>query len=213
MNFFSGLSSRLADARFAANLIVFYGLVVVTFVGSLMLRRFLSRGGSHLVSWTGFHWLGKVGDVAAHRARKVLFWVTLIALAGITGLGFGYHLLGRDVREDLFGWFGRLSAAELLALGCDAAAIVGVGITSWFVLRMVRRWRPSVEALVLRHVGRPANEETLRNWFRFSSVIPCRHSPGGGVGGRPSGWPRKPGRCHRGICAAGPLPFWSLPAS
>ena len=75
MIIFAGIAETLSDARFDANLIAFYGVVVVLVLVALLIRRLLARDKP--VSWTGLHWLDTLGDEATAHARKLLWWGSL----------------------------------------------------------------------------------------------------------------------------------------
>ena len=75
------LSTKLADGRLGANLIAVHGIITVTVLVSLILRRIVSRGSSRLARWTGQRWLETAGEEAARRVRMLLFWLTLAAIA------------------------------------------------------------------------------------------------------------------------------------
>jgi len=165
MEFFVRLGTLLSDRRLGMHLIVAHGLVTAVVLASLLIRSFVLRGGSRLMRLTGLRWLEAVGDEAVRHGRRVLFWLTLGAIAFIA-LGTGvYHFVGRDIRIDLQDAYDRLSTGELLALGINALILLAIAMGSWFAVRMVRRLRPLLERQVTPWVQRPGNGTALRRWF------------------------------------------------
>ncbi|HZU38959.1 MAG TPA: hypothetical protein VFA18_23735, partial [Gemmataceae bacterium] len=98
MHFLDRVRDALADARLDANLLAFYGLGVAVIIVALILRRLLATGGNRIAAWAGEHWLGAVGEEASRRARRWLFWLTLLAVLAITVGGTVFHLKDGEVR-------------------------------------------------------------------------------------------------------------------
>jgi small conductance mechanosensitive channel len=165
MDIFSRLSTALADARLGANLIAVHGLVTVTIIVSLVLRRLVRRGGSRVTRWTGLPWLQDVGDEAARRARALLFWLTSGVLLTSALAGVGYHMAGRDIRSDVENWYARLTPARLLRSGLRTGVAVAVLLAAWLAVRAVRRLMPVAHAQVRALLGKAANEDLLARWF------------------------------------------------
>src|SRR5687767_15096703 len=105
MDILATVSSLFADDRFAANLIAFYSVVVLTVLAALIARRLLARGGTGLADLTRTYGLESVGEEAARRLRALLFWATTAAVVLTTAAGLAYHSLGGDVRNDLGAWY------------------------------------------------------------------------------------------------------------
>jgi len=158
MEIWSRIRAVFADDRLDANLIGFYGGVVVIFIVSLVLRRLLLRSGHRLARWTGVQWLGAVSEEACRHVRGLLFWLTLLAMA-VTGVaGVVYHMAGRDLRDDAALWYSRLTVEELFQLGINLGLLCVVGVVTWFAGWAIRRIRPKLEAHGQACVGCTANQ-------------------------------------------------------
>src|SRR5258708_3664006 len=105
MEVLSRLSSTLADGRLGANLIAVHGVITLTVIVSLTLRRLVNKGSTRLAGWTGLRWLESAGEEAARRVQALLFRLTLIGIALTLLAGISYHALGRDIRHDSAGWY------------------------------------------------------------------------------------------------------------
>jgi small conductance mechanosensitive channel len=161
----SSLFDRLADGRFSANLLTFYGLVVAIILAGLVLRRLLSRGGSRLSTLKGFRWMETVGAEAVRRARVCLFWLTF-GIVVVTAMGgIAYHMAGRDIRSDVSTWYEQFTVAEILQLATIAGIVVALALGAWFAGRLIRRLRPGLEVRIRRLVERPDNQPSLQSWF------------------------------------------------
>ncbi len=177
MDILSRFGNAFADARLGANLVAVHGMITVTVIASLLLRRVIIRGGSGLGDRTGLPWLEAAGEEAVRRARSLLFWLTLGALFLTVVAGIGYHFVGRDIRNDLAESYQQLTVAELLHAGLSFGALLAVLLAAWFAVRLVRRVWPFLEAQVKARVGHSAHEETLRRWFvllRFYAILAIR---------------------------------------
>ena len=100
MIFAASIGQRLADGRVSANLLTFYGLIVLVILAGLIVRALLARGRSRLTALKGFRWIQNIGQEAVPRLR---FLVTLLSLAislVLTLGGVAYHWAGRDVRQN-----------------------------------------------------------------------------------------------------------------
>jgi moderate conductance mechanosensitive channel len=167
MDILPRIRSALADERFSANLVALYGLIIALVVASLILRRILLRGGVRLAELTGHEWLHKLTGKASRHAGRALFWLTLTGVFVATSLGFAYHSLGRDVRQDLSGWYEKLTAEEIFHLGVTAACVVALMAATWLGLRIGRRLIPRCEAQLTRWLGRATTEESMSQFFRL----------------------------------------------
>src|SRR5437879_2630788 len=80
MDFLSRLNvtNALADARLGANLIAIHGVIAVTVIAALFIRRLIIRGGNRLSRWTGLRWLEVAGDEAIRRLRTLLSRLTVL---------------------------------------------------------------------------------------------------------------------------------------
>ena len=78
MIFAASIGQRLADGRVSANLLTFYGLIVLVILAGLIVRALLARGRSRLTALKGFRWIQNIGQEAVPRLR---FLVTLLSLA------------------------------------------------------------------------------------------------------------------------------------
>jgi small conductance mechanosensitive channel len=165
MEVLSRLRNLFADGRFDANLIAVYGIIVVTVIASLVLRRLLVNGHSRLAEWTSHHWLHAVGQEASRHARTVLFWTTVAALVLTTAGGLVYHLAGRDVRSDATAATGAIETKDWIALALVLGELVGLVVVARAGVWLVRRLGPSLEARLPEWLGRPANQEHVRHWF------------------------------------------------
>jgi small conductance mechanosensitive channel len=167
MDVLTRLTSTLANGRLGANLIAIHGLITVTVLLSLALRRFIIRGGNEAAHWSGLHWLQVAGEEAARRARIFLFWLTLAALLALAGGGVAYHLAGRDARDDVRTWYAQFSAEEVFDAGLHGAAVLATLAAAWCAVRTVRRLRPALERLAARWAGQPEGDATLGHFFRL----------------------------------------------
>lgn len=148
---FAGIADVLADARFDANLIAFYGFIVLLVLVALIMRRLLAR--DRPVNWTGLHWLDTLGDEATAHARKLLGWATFAAIALLTLAGLGYHLAGRDIRDDASSIVQRVAPESLLHLGVQIAECVGLLLAAMAATWLLRRARPMLQGYVKNLLG------------------------------------------------------------
>jgi small conductance mechanosensitive channel len=165
MDFLTDLNSTLADGRLGVNLIAVHGLITVTVLLSLVLRRLVNRGSSRLALWIGKRWLEEAGEEAARRLRLLLFWLTFGAILLIVAGGIGYHLTGRDIRDDVHAWYEQLTIPELFDAGLRLATLLAVVVAAWVLVRMVRRTCAFLESQVKSALGRAGNEQFVHRWF------------------------------------------------
>ncbi|GEM_PF-174456 len=138
-----------ADDRLLANLIGMHAVLGVILVVSLIVRKVLLHGGNSLVRWTGFHWLDHVGKEANRRVRALMFWTTLLGLAGTIATGVVYHAAGRDLRTDAQDWYQHLTGSQLLALGWTVGKLVALVFAVKFGFNLVRRGKVLLENYTL----------------------------------------------------------------
>lgn len=164
MQFFMRMRHHLADGRLATNLVAFYGLVVVMVMGSLMLRRWLTRRAATAGAQTGPEWLRTLRIEAARRARAMLLWATVIVVAGTVLAGVVYHYSGRDIRGELKVVLGLFTANELIRLAFRSAAIIGLLMVSRVGVAIVRKLGPKLEGQLAPWLGRSGSPELLKRW-------------------------------------------------
>src|SRR5260370_31285783 len=109
MDLLSSFRSSLADGRLGTNLIAIHGVITVTVLVALVLRRLITHGGNQFVRWTKLSWLESASEVAARRALTMLSWLTTGVISAAVVGGMTYHLAGRDIRLDLRTWYDRLT--------------------------------------------------------------------------------------------------------
>lgn len=165
MEFLSRVGNFLADGRLGANLIAIHGLITLTVLISLLLRRMVMNGSNRLARLTRLKWLEQAGEEAARRVRFLLFWTTVLVVVLTVVAGTVYHLAGRDIRSDLQSWYRQLTVEELIRLGLRAGEILALMAAAWFGVRVVRRARLSLELMAKARLGSPGNEQPLSRWF------------------------------------------------
>lgn len=162
---------HLADGRVSANLLTFYGLIVVAILAGLVIRALLAHGRSHLTGLKGLRWLETIGQEAVSRLRLLVTWLTLgISLALVLG-GIGYHWAGRDIRRDIDDWIQRLTTRDIFLFGELTSIVVALILVSWLAVRVIRRIRPTLQATAIRWVGREENAEDIQRWFSFLQFV------------------------------------------
>ncbi|MBY0522298.1 MAG: mechanosensitive ion channel family protein [Gemmataceae bacterium] len=175
MDIWSHVRTFFADDRLDANLIGFYGVIVVTFIVSMVMRRLMTRGGARLVGWTGVHWLEAAGDEAMRHMRSLLFWLTVCFMSATVVFGIVYHLVGRDLRHDLGDWYHHFTVEQLVRYGLTLATLLAVMVTTRFAIWTVRRVRPALQHQADACIGKVGNRDALCSWFalleRFSLVV------------------------------------------
>jgi small conductance mechanosensitive channel len=165
MDNFSKLGTLLTDGRLGFNLIAVYGVITLTVLVSIFVRRLVVRGGSRLARWSGLRWLEAAGEEAIRRVRALLFWLTLGICLFATVAGVAYHLAGRDIRLDLNDWYRELTPAELLQLTLGAGALVGILSAAWLALRTARSVWPLLEKRVSSLLGHAGDGTVLSRWL------------------------------------------------
>jgi small-conductance mechanosensitive channel len=143
---FAGFADMLADGRFHANLIAFYGVIVVLVLLALLVRRLLSRDMP--THWTGLAWLDSLGEEATLHACKLLWWASVGIVVLLSLIGLGYHFAGRDVRHDLNIMADRLAPDTLLHFSLQLAECAGLFVAAMMVTWLLRRVRPLLQGHV-----------------------------------------------------------------
>jgi moderate conductance mechanosensitive channel len=171
MVFGTSIWQHLADGRVSANLLTFYGLIVLVILTGLVLRALLAHGRNRLRGLKGFRWLETIGQEAVFRLRLLVTWLAL-ATSGLLVLGgIAYHSAGRDVRLDIADRIEELTISDLFLMAEMLGELVALALASWLAVRLIRRFRPVVEAQAVRLLGRPENAEDLPRWFRFLQAV------------------------------------------
>ena len=146
------LATGSPDDRVVTNLIALHVLLGMILLVSIVLRKLIMHGGSQLVRWTGLHWLDGISKEAVRHTRSLLFWATL-GLMVVTVIGAViYQLAGRDIRLDLSAWYSQLTAREIFDFGVAIGELVLLGVAVFFTLRLVRRWKRTLEEYALTHL-------------------------------------------------------------
>jgi small conductance mechanosensitive channel len=169
--FGTSVLQHLADGRVSANLLTFYGLIVVAILMGLVTRALLAHGRSRLTGLKGFRWLETIGQEAVRRLRRLATWLTLATSLVLVLGGIAYHWTGRDIREDIDDWFQRLTTGDIFVVGEMLATVVALILVSWLGVRAIRRIQPSTQAMATRWVGREENTEDIQRWFTFLQAI------------------------------------------
>lgn len=167
----TSIFQHLADGRVGANLLTFYGLIVVAILAGLVIRALLAHGRSRLTGLKGFRWLETIGQEAVRRLRLLVTWLTLgISLVLVLG-GIGYHWAGRDIRQDIDDWVQRLTTGDIFVFAEMTGIVVALAMASWLAVRAIRHIRPLLQAGVMRWVGFEENTEDMQRWFSFLQAV------------------------------------------
>jgi small conductance mechanosensitive channel len=166
MNLLSRLGSIFFDDRLAANLVAIHGLITLSVLAALVLRRLISRGSNRLARWTGLAWLAAASEEAARRLRALLLWLTVLVIVLLIGAGAGYHAYGRDIRQDLGTWYRDLETSELFHLAFTAGLVVATLLAAWLSVRLLRKIRTVAEEHVKAALG-AGDYDLIHHWFRF----------------------------------------------
>jgi small conductance mechanosensitive channel len=165
MEFLTKLGNSLADGRLGVHLIAAHGLITITVILSLLLRRLVMSGSSQLAQSTGLGWVGAASEHAAQRIRSLLIWATFVTLVAIIASTVGYHRTGRDIRHDLSAWFSNFTVAELVQISLRVSAILGVLFSFWLFSRLMSRFWPVLESMALAQLPVSANRPSIDHWF------------------------------------------------
>ena len=163
MIIFAGFAEMLADGRFHANLIGFYGVIVVLLLLALLVRRLLSRDTP--AHWTGLAWLDSIGEEATLHACKLLWWASVGIVVLLSLIGLGYHFAGRDVRHDLNIMADRLAPDTLLHFSLQLAECAGLFVAAMMATWLLRRIRPLLQGYVKHLLGPLGSEDAVEHWF------------------------------------------------
>lgn len=167
MNFLSTAWNSLSDERLVANLLAAHAVVLGFLVVSVFMRRLLARGTTQLAHWTHGHWLDPFSKQVTTHARTLLFWLTLGAIAISTVAGVIYHLMGRDIRDDLSTWWHCWTLEDLFHAGLRMGGILATGLITRFVIGCITRIRPVIQRQLLTVLGSHCRQETVQRWFQL----------------------------------------------
>jgi len=167
----TSIIQHLADGRVSANLLTFYGLIVVAILAGLVIRSLLAHGRNRLTGLKGFRWLETIGQEAVRRLRFLVTWLTLAVSLLLALGGIAYHCAGRDIRQDVSDWLQLLTTSDLFAVAEKLSIVVALILGSWLAVRGIRRIRPTFQARAIRWVGRAENAEDIERWFSFLQVV------------------------------------------
>jgi small conductance mechanosensitive channel len=166
MEFLAHLNHFFSDRRLAANLIAAHGLITVTILLSLMLRRLIRSAEVRLGSPSEAKgWFAAAGEEAARRSRSLVFWLTTLVILGIVGLSFAYHILGADIREHMLGIYDKFTIEELTVIGRHAATLAGICAGVFVASRVLRAAWPLLELAAGGLIERSGKSDALRSWF------------------------------------------------
>ena len=164
MEFFSRFSTAFADGRLGFNLVAIHGVLTLLVITSIILRTIVTRSGHGIGRWTGMRIVEEAGQEAVRRVRKLLFWITVLAVLIAIAGGVAYHLAGRDIRIDLQTWYERLTIPELIELGIGAGKIAAVIAIAWVGIRLVKHGRRPLEEKLRGWMGSEEREAFLHRW-------------------------------------------------
>lgn len=168
MAWFSALHELLTDDRLTANIIAGHGLVTVTFLAAVVVRRLMKQAGDGLKIPFAASWARSLGEEAIKRARNLVFWATL-CLHSLIAIGVVcYHMAGRDTREDFRGWYHELKADGLwrIGLGCFFGLVTLA--TAWVLIRVVRNAGPRFQKWATSHLGEHDGDGLLVSWRQLA---------------------------------------------
>src|SRR5260370_24801407 len=94
----TSIFQHLADGRVSANLLTFYGLIVVAILAGLVIRSLLAHGRNRLTGLKGFRLLETIGQEARRRLPFLVTWLPLpVSLLLVLG-GLSFHCARRPIR-------------------------------------------------------------------------------------------------------------------
>jgi small conductance mechanosensitive channel len=168
MAWFSALHDLLTDDRLTANIIAGHGLVTVTFLAAVVVRRLMKQAGEGLKIPFAAAWARSLGEEAIKRARNIVFWATL-CLHSLIAVGVvGYHMSGRDTREDFKLWVRQLEADSIWRIGLGVVSALATLATAWIAIRLVRSAGPRFQAWAIKHLGKHDNDGLLVSWRQLA---------------------------------------------
>ena len=150
MNLQAWVNHVLSDDRLIANLVAIHLIIGVLLIVGVVLRKLLTHGGDQFARWTGLHWLDGFSKEATRKIRNGLFWVILLAMTGTLVAGIGYHISGRDMRQDIREWYTHLTGAEVLHMGIALAELVILGVAVHFAFRLIRRFKNPLQVKAMQ---------------------------------------------------------------
>ena len=168
MAWFSALHELLTDDRLTANIIAGHGLVTITFLAAVVVRRILKQAGVGLkVPFPG-NWANALGEEAIRRGRSLVFWLTLLLHSLIAVGVVCYHMAGRDTREDFRMWYHDLKSDGLWRIGLGAGFGLITLATAWILIRVVRSAGPRFQAWATTHLGQHDSDGLLASWRQLA---------------------------------------------
>jgi hypothetical protein len=153
------------DNRFAANALAVLGVMLALVLASALLRFLITHAGNWLARLPGLEKLRALGKEATRHGHTLLFWLTLAGLALAVVAGVAYHALGCHAFRHLELWLEHRTAEDFLHFGLATGGLVVLVLTTWAVLRLLRRVLPLAEAYVSARVARKGNQERIKHWF------------------------------------------------
>ncbi len=144
--------TNFADDRLLTNLIGLHIILGAVLLVSVIMRRIIMHGGSHLVRWTGYRWLDGFSKEAVRHLRALLFWSTLGLMACVFISAIIYHLVGRDMLVDFQNWYSQLTAKEIFDFGLAIGELVALSVIVYFTLRLIQKPRAFLENYALAHL-------------------------------------------------------------
>ena len=170
MAWFSALHDLLTDDRLTANIIAGHGLVTITFLAAVVVRRLMKQAGEGLkVPFPGT-WANTLGEEAIRRGRSLVFWLTLLLHSLIAVGVVCYHMAGRDTREDFRLWFHELKSDGLWRIGLGAGfGLMTLG-TAWIAIHVVRSAGPRFQAWANTHLGQHDSDGLLASWRQLAET-------------------------------------------
>jgi small-conductance mechanosensitive channel len=168
MAWFSALHDLLTDDRLTANIIAGHGLVTLTFLAAVVMRRLMKQAGDGLKIPFAASWARSLGEEAIRRGRNLVFWSTLVVHSLIAVGVVCYHMAGRDTREDFRVWYHELAADGLWRIGLGVVFGLATLATAWVAIRIVRSAGPRFQAWATTHLGEHDCDGLLASWRQLA---------------------------------------------
>ena len=168
MAWFSALHELLTDDRLTANIIAGHGLVTVTFLAAVVVRRLMKQAGDGLKVPFAGTWASTLGEEAIRRGRNLVFWFTLLFHSMIAVGVVCYHMAGRDTREDFRSWFHELKSDGLWRIGLGVVFGLASLATAWIAIRLVRSAGTRFQKWATGTVGQQECDGLLASWRQLA---------------------------------------------